>query len=93
MTSSTPRALLWPFEAPMSARRQASVLALSTSEIGPVEQRTVMLWGSSAAKSIGTGNGGGAITGAMRGMSWAFAPVWKSAPSGAASSSGTERLQ
>ena len=87
---ATERALPWPFIAPISARRQAGVLALAASAGGPTNILNIGLVGSRLAMSIGSGGGG--TTGAIRSQSVSAAPIWKSAPSGPAISSATNSV-
>ena len=87
---ATDRAFPWPFAAPMSAARHPGVLASLASATGPVSVLTVGLSAGSADRS--NGSGGGGTTGAMRSQSLRAAPIWKSAPSGAAISSATNCL-
>ena len=87
MTRATLRAFPWPFAAPMSARRQPGVLASSAAMNGPVRVLTAGLFGSSTAKSKGSGGGGTTL--AIRPQSLSAAPIWKSAPSRPAISSAT----
>ena len=61
---ATERALPWPLTAPMSAARQAAVLAAPASTVGPMRVRTAGLLGSMDSRSMGSGGGG--MTGAIR---------------------------
>jgi hypothetical protein len=90
MIRATERAFPCPFAAPMSAPRQPGVLASPASMNGPVNVLTVTLSAPSASRS--SGSGGGGTTFAIRPQSLSAAPIWKSAPSGPAISSATNRL-
>ena len=90
MTRATERALPCPLTAPMSARRQSGVLAISAATSGPVSVLTVGLSRPRASRS--NGSGGGGTTSAIRPQSLCAAPIWKSAPSGPAISSATNCL-
>src|SRR6266567_4323972 len=86
----TERAFPCPLQAPMSACRQPAVLAAAASATGPVKVLNAGLCGS--MESMSNGSGGGGTTSAMRSQSRSSAPIWKSAPSGPATSSATNRL-
>ena len=81
-TVATERELPCPFAAGISARRHHASLANSATRGGLANVRTGMLIGSSAPRS---GISGG-ITGETRPSSEAGSPMWKSAPSGPATS-------
>ena len=70
---------------PISASFQPGVFAFAATGVGPVFVRKPgVCW---LLQSILNGNGGGGTTGATRPQSDSFAPSWKSAPVGPASSS------
>ena len=91
MTRATERAFPCPLAAPISASRQGPVLAAVASATGPVATLTSTLSGSRLARS--NGSGGGGMSSAQRPQSASRAPMRKSAPSGPAISSSTNRVR